>query len=400
MPTITDVHATEIKDSRGNPTINVEMRSGDFVVRASVPSGKSAGSKEAHELRDADGVGVQSAIERVNGVIRSVILGAPIDYKAIDERLRSLDATTNKSHLGGNAMLGVSIATLRLQSATQNIPLWKSVAHEVGATPSFPRLYMNMLNGGAHAAFRLPFQEYIVSVGGTGPHDSYKKASRIFHALGMLLKKRYGVVPLGDEGGYAPALVGIDTPFQLLKEAIGADSDAVIAIDAAASEFFRDGVYFIEEIPLDSETMRHIYERLVATYPLKSIEDPFDEDDLSAFETMTKSMGERVTIVGDDLTVTNPDITKIMIDNSRANALIVKPNQVGTLSEVFETVRRAKSAGWKCIASHRSGETEDDFISDLAVGIGAYGIKAGAPTQLVRRRKYERLLAIEKEFGV
>lgn len=255
-----------------------------------------------------------------------------------------------------------------------------------------------MLNGGAHASFRLPFQEYIVAVGAAGPMESYAKANAIFERLGTLIKERYGDVPMGDEGGYSPALKGIETPFALLSEAMGAEAMAFLAIDAAASEFFHDGKYILDGAPHSSDELFYVYENLVKKFHLKSIEDPFNEIDFPAFHRITTELGAHALIIGDDLTVTNPSITKEMIDEGRANAMIIKPNQVGTLSEVFATVRLARTAGWKLVASHRSGETEDGFIADLAVGIGAYGLKAGAPTQKERRVKYERLIEIEKEF--
>ncbi|OGZ05643.1 MAG: hypothetical protein A2845_04780 [Candidatus Lloydbacteria bacterium RIFCSPHIGHO2_01_FULL_49_22] len=398
MATITGVHADEIRDSRGNPTLEVTITTEEYSAHASVPSGKSSGTREACELRDADGVGVTRAIANVNTVIRDALLHVTIDSAQIDRQLIALDGTKDKHHLGANAMLGVSIAVMRLAAKEKAMPLWKYIAELGGYTPGFPRLYMNMLNGGAHSSFRLPFQEYIVAVGAAGPRESYAKANAIFETLGTLISERYGVVPMGDEGGYSPEMNGIETPFALLNEAMGAEAMAFLAIDAAASEFFHDGKYVIEGAPHSSDELFKIYEDLVKKFHLKSIEDPFDEVDFSTFHRITTELGTRALIVGDDLTVTNPEITKEMIAEHRANGMIIKPNQVGTLTEVFETVRLAKEAGWKLIASHRSGETEDTFIADLAVGIGAYGLKAGAPTQKERRVKYERLIEIEKEF--
>lgn len=398
MATIIGVHADEIRDSRGNPTLEVTVKTEEYSARASVPSGKSSGTREACELRDTDGVGVTRAIANVNTVIRDALLHATIDPAQIDRQLIALDGTPDKHLLGANAMLGVSIAVIRLAAQERAMPLWKCIAELGGFTPGFPRLYMNMLNGGAHSSFRLPFQEYIVAVGAAGPRESYAKANAIFETLGTLIGERYGVVPMGDEGGYSPEMNGIETPFALLNEAMGAEAMAFLAIDAAASEFFHDGKYVIEGAPHSSDELFKIYEDLIKKFHLKSIEDPFDEVDFSAFHRITTELGTRALIVGDDLTVTNPEITKEMIAENRANGMIIKPNQVGTLTEVFETVRLAREAGWKLIASHRSGETEDTFIADLAVGIGAYGLKAGAPTQKERRVKYERLIEIEKEF--
>jgi enolase len=399
MEKIDSIIAEEIRDSRGKPTIAVTLRAGAYEASAKVPSGKSAGSREACELRDADGVGVSQAIANVNTTISAALVGAELDPLAIDKTLLDLDGTENKTHLGANAMLGVSMAACRLAAIVRGVPLWKLIAELSRSTPSVPRLYMNMLNGGAHASFRLPFQEYIVVVGGEHIDGAYKKADEIFVALGALIKQKYGAVPMGDEGGYSPDIHSIEEPFRLLRDALGDTSDVFMAIDAAASEFFAEGKYHILGTPYTSAELLAIYNILGKQYNLKSIEDPFDEDDLSAFETMTKTMGERMLIVGDDLTVTNPRITKEMVHGVRANAMIVKPNQIGTMSEVFETVAIARDAGWKIIASHRSGETDDTFISDLAVGIGAYGLKAGAPTQHERRVKYERLIEIEKEIN-
>lgn len=395
---ITHIEAIEILDSRKTPTLTVTVYSGDHKASASVPSGKSAGSREACELRDTDGIGVSRAILNVNSVICDSLKGANIDPEAIDKQLIALDSTPEKSNLGANAMLGVSMATMRLFAKLRGEPAWKTIADIGGFTPSYPRLYMNMLNGGAHASFRLPFQEYIVAVGAGTPSESYAKANAIFETLGTLIQKRYGEVPMGDEGGYSPDMKGIEQPFELLTEAMGAEAMAFLAIDAAASEFLHDGKYVLEGAPYNSDELFSVYETLVEKFHLKSIEDPFGEDDFVSFQRITAELGSRALIVGDDLTVTNPRITKEMADTKRANSMIIKPNQVGTLSEVFETAHIATSAGWKLIASHRSGETEDPFIADIAVGIGAYGLKAGAPTQKERRVKYERLLDIEREF--
>lgn len=397
MEKIDALHAIETLDSRGRPTIEVILHAGKYEARAKVPSGKSAGSREALELRDPDGVGVAHAIQNVNTTIASALIGLPCDPLVIDQTLLALDGSANKTHLGANALLGVSIATLRCAALIQDIPLWKLIATLSRSTPSLPRLYMNMLNGGAHASFRLPFQEYIVVVGGAHVSDAYTHAKAIFERLGVLVNA-HGAVPMGDEGGYSPDIPSIEAPFRLLRDAIGDTPDTLIAIDVAASEFFADGQYTILGTRYTSNDLLAIYNILCKQYNIKSIEDPFDEIDFSAFESMTKSLGEHLLVVGDDLTVTNPHIVSEMVSEHRANAMIVKPNQVGTITEVFAAATIARDAGWKLIASHRSGETDDTFISDLAVGIGAYGLKAGAPTQVERRVKYERLLEIEKEF--
>lgn len=398
MQYIDGITATEVKDSRGNPTVMVTLRSGDYEVNAKVPSGRSAGAREALELRDADGSGVAGAIGNVNSIIRDALRGIPLDPPRIDRELIALDATKNKSRLGANAILGVSLAAVRLAAKANAIPLWRYIAETSGNMPAMPRLYMNMLNGGAHASFCLPFQEYIVVVGGARASEAYESAKRIFARLEVMLKRDGVTITYGDEGGYAPEFPNLEAPFNLLAEASHGTPDTFLAIDAAASEFFQDGAYHILDTSYSSDELVNIYTRLIREYDLRSIEDPFDENDLSAYEAFTARAGTRTLVVGDDLTVTNPHITAEMITKKRANAMIVKPNQVGTLSEVFAVAKAARAAGWQLIASHRSGETDDHFIADLAVGIGAYGVKAGAPTQHERRVKYERLLEIEKEL--
>lgn len=399
MEKIDSIFAKEVRDSRGNPTIEVVMKSGAYEAGAKVPSGKSAGSREALELRDADGKGVSRAIVQVNTTICDALTHVPLDPHAIDAKLLALDGTPNKSNLGANAMLGVSMAATRLAAQIAHMPLWKYIASLSGAMPATPRLYVNMLNGGAHGDFCLPFQEYIVVIEGNSPGESYITARNIFTALGVLLQRDYGDVGCGDEGGYAPTIHEIEKPFALLREAAGAASGTFLAIDAAASEFFRGGKYVIEGIAYSADDLLAMYKALSAHYSVKSIEDPFDENDFSSFERMVREEGSELLVVGDDLTVTDPYTLQEMIDKKRANALIIKPNQVGTISETLRAVDIARKAGWKLIASHRSGETDDTFIADLAVGIGAYGLKAGAPTQHERRVKYERLLEIEKEFA-
>lgn len=399
MEKIDSISAKETYDSRGKPTIEVTLCSGVHEAITKVPSGKSAGSREAFELRDQDGVGVSRAIANVNTTIADALIGTTLDPFAIDQKLITLDGTENKTHLGGNAMLGVSMAAMGLTAMVRDVPLWNLIAELSRSTPSFPFLYVNMLNGGAHASFRLPFQEYIVAVGGETMRDAYASANTIFAQVGKLVHEKWGIVPMGDEGGYSPEIQSIEEPFRLLRDAIGDTPEVFIAIDAAASEFFHDGRYTLLDTEYGPNELLAIYNILSKQYNLKSIEDPFDEFDFSPFEAMTKTMGARALIVGDDLTVTNPHIVAEMVRLHRANAMIIKPNQVGTMSEVFDAVTIARAAGWKLIASHRSGETDDTFMSDLAVGIGAYGLKAGAPTQMERRVKYERLIEIENEFN-
>ena len=419
---VTSCKAISIRDSRGNPTVEVELESGTARAVASVPSGKSAGSKEALEKRDSDG-GVESAIKNITERILPAITARGFSSpNEIDTLLRELDGTRNKENLGANAMLPVSIAATKLFALEAGRRPWKFIAEMNGFTPAFPRLYMNVLNGGAHAClsdsarlpapqqsrssrqagsqadFCLPFQEYIIVAQGT-PSEAYEEATMIFWELGELIKKTIGPTPLGDEGGYSPAFNSIEKPFELLRSLVFPGDNVSIAIDAAATEFYKDGAYTILDEIYSTDKLLEVYKNLVERFGLMSIEDPFTENDYDGFKKMTAILGDRILVVGDDLTVTNPEILKTMIDQRAGNALIIKPNQIGTLEEVYETVRLAKEAGWKIVASHRSGETEDTFIADLAVGIGAFGIKAGAPSQKERVVKYNRLIEIEKEFG-
>jgi len=398
MERIRSITARAIPDSRGNPTVEVVMRTGGKEAVVSVPSGKSAGSREAVELRDADGRGVSLVVENINTLIAPHLIGALPEVEMVDRTMIEIDGTPNKAKLGANATLGISLATARLAAQLEGVPLWRSIANRTHTAPSIPSLYMNMLNGGAHANFRLPFQEYIVVVDRGGARESYAKAKDIFSTLGTLVSAQYGTVEMGDEGGYSPILQGFEKPFELLKEAIGGESGATIAIDAAASEFYHEGKYLIEGVPYTGEGLRELYGTLVEKFHLRSIEDPFHESDFSMFTSLVRVLGDRTLVVGDDLTVTNPRIVEAMIEQKCANAMIIKPNQIGTLTEVFETVAIARKAGWRLIASHRSGETNDTSIADIAVGIGAYGLKAGAPTQEERRVKYERLIEIEQEM--
>jgi len=392
------VEGFEIQDSRGNPTVGVRLTYNGVTKEATVPSGKSAGSREAHELRDADGKGVSCAIKNIQTIIGPLLEGMPFDPEAMDRAMIAKDGTKDKSHLGANAMLGVSIALRRVAAVHDGVPLWKYIAKESQNTPSFPRLYMNVINGGAHANFALPFQEYILIIGGGSPSDAYAKARVLYESVGERVRKEFGEVALGDEGGYTFTSSDLEKPFAILQEVVGGVGGVEIGIDAAATELRHDGAYILSGKHMTTEDLQKFYAHIVGGYGLRSIEDPFAENDFDAFQYIHQHLGRRALIVGDDLTVTNPNIVSDMILRSAANAMIVKPNQIGTLREVYETVRRAKHAGWKLIASHRSGETTDDFIADLAVGIGAYGLKAGAPSQEERRVKYERLIAIEKEY--
>ncbi len=410
MHKITSIKAKEILDSRGNPTIEVEMASDEIVVSASVPSGKSAGSREALEKRDTDGRCVNDAIRNVNEIIAPEIIGKETDPLEIDKILLKLDGTKNKSNLGANAILGVSLAVTRLRANIEGKPLWQYI-HEVSklrVAHNVPKLFMNVLNGGAHSDFRLPFQEYMIIPGGNSVEESYKSSLDFLKDLESAVKEKYPDVVMGDEGGFSPVMETIEEPFELLSNL--RKDDMVMAIDVAASEFYKNGVYEILGEKYFASQFLEIYKDLVENFLIESIEDPFQESDFEGFENMMqdiktwnpkvieKKLAKDILVVGDDLTTTNPESILDSARNKRANAVIIKPNQIGTLTEVYNAIRVAHGAGWKIICSHRSGETMDDFIADLAVGVGAYGLKAGSPLQDVRRVKYERLLQIEQEM--
>ncbi len=389
---IDTISARTILDTRGRPTIETTLSSESLSATASVPSGKSTGSHEALELRDTDG-GVATAIEHVTNEIARTITGR--DFASpdeIDELLITLDGTPNKSRLGANAILSVSIATERLFAAAAGQPLWKAIAHRAGTTPRAPRLFMNVMNGGVHADFKLPFQEYILVVEGT-TSEALPIAREAFTKLGEQL----GNVPMGDEGGYAPTFDTLERPFELLASIVAEFPGTSIAIDAAASEFFKEDRYHLLGASYTAEELLRIYENLVERFPLKSIEDPFDEDAASDFARLTSALSEKALIVGDDFTVTNPARIESAIAQKAINAVLIKPNQIGTVREVIRAVQMTHAAGLETIASHRSGETDDTFIADFAYGTSAYGIKAGGLGQKERLEKYERLLAIEQE---
>ncbi len=403
---ITQCIAKNILDSRGVPTVEVELFSGDISVVAAVPSGKSTGSKEALEKRDDDGRGVTQAIANVEDVISLEIVGKEITPTEIDRLLLELDGTENKSNLGANAMLGVSIAATKLAAVIEGVPVWKFIADTNSANARLPKLFMNIINGGAHSdfqpnseagRFRLPFQEYMIVPKDELVSVSYKKAQKIIDILGAKLKERFGDVPLGDEGGYSPIFESVEEPFALLSEII-ANEGMFLAIDAAATEFYKDGKYNLLNKDYSPLELLELYKELTEEFELLSIEDPFEESDAESFSSLVGAIGENVLVVGDDLTVTNPSLITEMAEKKASNAVIIKPNQIGTLLEVYEAVTIAHGSGWKTIASHRSGETLDTFIADLAVGVGAYGIKAGSPLQKEREVKYNRLLEIEEEF--
>lgn len=390
---ITDIKARTVPDTRGRPTIETTLTAGELSATASVPSGKSTGSHEAFELRDSDNGSVEQAIENVQFEIAREL--ATRDFSSADELdafLIELDGTPNKSRLGANTLLSVSIAAQRLFAQADGVPLWKAIATRAGTTPGAPRLYVNMMNGGVHADFKLPFQEYILVVEGA-PSEALAVAQEAFTKLGQ----RLGSVPMGDEGGYAPTFATLEEPFELLAGLVKEFPGTSVAIDAAASELFKDDSYQLLGKSYSAEELTTIYGSIAAKYHLHSIEDPFDEESADDFTRLTEKLGGKILIVGDDLTVTNPARIADAIARKEINAVLIKPNQIGTVKEAIAAVQATYGAGWAAIASHRSGETDDTFIADFAYGVGAHGIKAGGLGQKERLEKYERLLAIERE---
>jgi len=389
---IDQVIAKSIPDTRGRATIETTLTAGTLSATASVPSGKSTGSHEACELRDSDG-SVTSALKNVNGEIAAALterdFNSPDD---LDAFLIELDGTLNKSRLGANAVLSVSIAAQRLFALQEGVPLWRAIANRAGTTPSAPALFVNVMNGGAHADFKLPFQEYLLVVEGA-TSVAFPVAQDAFAKLG----ERLGDVPMGDEGGYSPTFDTVEKPFEILADLAGEYPDITLAIDAAASEFFHDGAYTVLGTPHTAEELTHVYEGLVAHFPVSSIEDPFDEDASGDFARFTAAADGRILVVGDDLTCTNPERIKKAVAQKEINAVLIKPNQIGTVRESIAAVQATYATGFKAICSHRSGETADTFIADFAYGVGAYGLKAGGLGQKERVLKYERLLAIERE---
>lgn len=385
--------AKQVLDTRGRPTIEVTISANTCTAVASVPAGKSTGSHEAHELRDADG-GVTQALAQMQDEIAHAIVGKKFDApEDLDTFLIELDGTPEKSRLGANAILAISIAATRLSAMLQDVPLWHALAKRAGTTPEAPRLFVNVMNGGVHADFKLPFQEYMLVVDGK-PSDAFHTAENAFAKLG----EKLGVnTPMGDEGGYAPMFDTLPKPFELLEEIVKESPGTSIAIDAAASELLRDGTYAILRASYSADDLAQVYADLALLFPIHSIEDPFEENAFGDFSRLTDAIGHTVLIVGDDLTVTNPARIAEAAKRNAVNAVIIKPNQIGTVSEAIRAVQRAYAAGFRAVASHRSGETADTFIADFAYAIGAHGIKAGGLGQKERLEKYHRLLAIERE---
>ena len=412
MSTISHVHAREILDSRGNPTVEVEVSVGYGIVgRAGVPSGASTGEAEAVELRDGDdgrylGKGVTKAVANVNERIAPELLGMEVTrQRDIDALMIALDGTDNKGELGANAILGVSMAAAKAGALISELPLYQYLGGPNAHLLPVP--CMNVLNGGSHADSNVDFQEFMIApVGAPTFREALRMGAETYHRLKKVLHDRGLGTGLGDEGGFAPSLESNAAPLDLLVEAIeGAGytpgDDIAIVLDPAASEFFTDGRYHLagEGRVLSSAEMVDLWEDLIARYPIISIEDGLDESDWDGFKLMTERMGDRLQIVGDDLLVTNPTFVRRGIDERAANSVLVKVNQIGSLTETFDTVAMAHRASWTTMVSHRSGETEDATIADIAVATNAGQIKTGAPARSDRVAKYNQLLRIEEQLG-
>ena len=406
---ISSITARQILDSRGNPTVEADVVLRDGTLgRAAVPSGASTGSGEALELRDGDngwgGKSVYQAVRNVNEIIAPALAGKDAsDQTALDNIMLALDGTDNKSKLGANAILSVSLAAAKAAANAKKQPLWRYVADMTGKSPSLPLPMMNVMNGGAHAAFATDIQEFmIICKGAKTFEETLKMGTEIFHALAKILKNHDYPTTVGDEGGYAPRVrSGNREPLTLLSEAITSagytlGSDVVFAMDAASSEFYQDGRYELkcEGKSLSSEEMIDWLETLVNEFPIVSIEDGLAENDWSGWRQLRERIGDRIQLVGDDLLVTNTKLVQKAIDEHAANALLVKPNQIGSLTETIQAVSMAQDAGWKTVMSHRSGETEDTTISHLAVGLGCGQIKTGSLSRTDRIAKYNELLRI------
>lgn len=405
MSKIKDIKAREILDSRGNPTIEVDViLENGLIGRASVPSGASTGTKEALELRDNDlkrymGKGVLKAVNNVNTLKPSLIGMETGNQRLLDDTLIKLDGTENKEKYGANAILGISLAYLKASSLDKNLPLFKYI----GQKHSMPVAMMNVLNGGVHADNGLDFQEFMIIPKAETFSKRLQIGSEVFHHLKKVLKKKNYNTSVGDEGGFAPNLNTNEEALDLLVEAINAagyipGQDVFLALDVAASEFYEDGKYNLKgaHLKLTTDELVNYYQTLLDKYPIISIEDPVDENDWLGFQKMTEKYGKKLQLVGDDLFVTNKKYLKKGIEMHAGNAILIKINQIGTISETIDTINLAKQNGYKTIISHRSGETEDTTIADLAVGLDLKQIKTGSLSRTDRTCKYNQLLRIEE----
>ncbi len=395
---ITSTVAREILDSRGNPTVEVSMKTGRGVFVSSVPSGASTGTHEAIELRDGGyrylGKGVLKAVDNINNIIAPVIKGT--DPRNIDNLLLEMDGTKNKSSLGANAVLAVSMSAVRASAKEEGVSLYRYISLISERDPSLPRPCFNVINGGAHAGGGVDFQEFMIVPDKGSFIENLRSGSESYHRLKKRLKIRYGErsVNIGDEGGFVPSIKTVNEVLSFLKEI----TDSDIFIDVAASEFMNKDMYKIEGKEMTEEDMIFLYESIVNDFPVKGLEDPFGEDSFSSWRKINYRLGKKALIVGDDLLATNTERMKMAEKKEACNAMILKINQIGTIKEALEAVALAREFGWKIIVSHRSGETNDDFIADLAVGVGSEYIKTGAPARGERVAKYNRLSLIEREI--
>jgi enolase len=409
VATIEGIVAREILDSRGNPTVEVEIGLDDgTIARAAVPSGASTGAFEAIELRDGDakrygGKGVQTAVTNIEDRIVEEIVGYEAsDQRAIDQKMLDLDGTPDKSNLGANAILGVSLAVSKAAAASAELSLFRYLGGPNAHLLPVPM--MNILNGGAHADSNVDIQEFMIApIGAPTFSEALRWGAEVYHTLKAVLKKKGLATGLGDEGGFAPDLPANAAALDLIAEAVAAagytlGTDVVLALDVAATEFYKDGSYAFEGASKSADEMISYYRSLVESYPIVSIEDPLSEEDWAGWKALTSALGDRMQIVGDDLFVTSPDRIERGITEGVANAVLVKVNQIGSLTETFDAVELAHRAGFRCVMSHRSGETEDTTIADLAVATGCGQIKTGAPARSERVAKYNQLLRIEDEL--
>lgn len=405
---IKNIKAREILDSRGNPTVEVDViLDNDIMARACVPSGASTGKLEALEMRDNDqtrfnGKGVLNAVKNVNEKIKPVVVGMDVkDQYSIDNAMLELDGTKSKSNLGANAILGVSMACLKAAAKESNMPLYRYV----GEGKTMPIPMMNILNGGVHADNKLDFQEFMIIPQRDSVHERIRVGSEVFHALKKVLKENKLSTGVGDEGGFAPDLDSNTEGFELIMKAIKKagytpGKDVKLAIDVAASELYSNGKYNLagEGRSLSTNELIDFYEELISKYPIISIEDPVDESDFEGFAKITRKLGDKIQLVGDDLFVTNKECLQKGIDMKAGNAILLKVNQIGTITETLETIKLAKENGYKTIISHRSGETEDTIIADLSVGLDLGQIKTGSMSRTDRICKYNQLMRIEEEL--
>ena len=401
---ITNLYAREILDSRGNPTVECELTTENFTVRASVPSGASTGTNEALELRDGDsryhGKGVTKAVNNVNTIIKNALIGKELNQKVLDNLLLELDGTKNKTNLGANAILSVSLCIMKAIAKSQN----KDIYELFDGPYTIPYPMMNIINGGVHATSSLEIQEFMIVPNQSTFKERLRCGAEVFQTLKSILKQNGFSTSVGDEGGFAPTFKTIEEALDYIILAIKESGyipgkDVNLALDAAASEFYKDGKYTINKKELTKEELINYYITLTETYPIISIEDAFSEDDIDSIKKLTELIGNKIMLVGDDYFVTNIEYLQKGITEKYNNAILLKANQIGTITEMLETIKLAKNSGFKTIISHRSGETEDTFISQMAVGLNLGYIKTGSLCRGERIAKYNELLRIEEKVG-